>query len=153
MPENVSSPIVDQMQQRYEKLKPEQQDKVSRFLTPQVAATLGVLLGDEVGNFVKQIGRMDLQSLPVPKQAMTFLGEEKVQKFFESAMIKAQEMQEPVAQAGGQPQGLASPQQAPQQAPVSTPAPTGLASPQQGRPQLPLPASSNATAVDNQPIQ
>ncbi len=147
-------PNVTRMQQSFQNLKQEQQDKVSKFLTPQVAATLGVLLGDEVGNFIKQIGRMDLQSVPVPKQAMTFLGDEKVQKFFESAMIKAQELMEQEAQlaAESRPQGLAAPQQqtpAPQQAPVSPPAPTGLAS----RPQLPLPQSSNATATDNQPIR
>ena len=145
--------LVPQMRERFKKLKPEQRDKVSRFLTPQVAAVMGVLLGDGVGSFIKQIGRMDLQSVPVPKQAMTFLGDEKVNKFFESAMLKAQELMEQEAQlaAENKPQGLAAPQQQSpvQQAPVSPPAPTGLAS----RPQLPLPASSNATAVDNQPIQ
>lgn len=146
-------PTITRMQENLQKLKPEQQDKVRRFLTPQVAAAMGVLLGDGVGSFIQQIGRMDLQSVPVPKQAVTFLGDEKIQKFFEGAMLKAQEAMEQEAQlsAESRPQGLASPQQqAPaQQAPVSPPAPTGFTN----RPQLPLPSSSNATVTDNQPIQ
>ena len=141
--------LVPQMKQNFEQLKPPQQDKLRRFLTPQVATAMGVLLGDGVGSFISQIGRMDLQSVSIPQQAVTFLGKEKIDKFFESAMIKAQEAMELEAQASAErrPQGLAAPQQPQQQAPVSPPAPTGLA----GRPQLPLPTSSNP--VPNQPIQ
>jgi len=143
-------PLINQMMQKLQKLKPEQQDKIRRFLTPQVATAMGVLLGDGVGAFIKKVGRSDLQSVPIPVQVTQFLGEEKLQKFIDSNLEKAQELQQQeVQRAGGQRQGLAAPPQQTQQAPVSPPAPTGLAS----RPQLPLPSSSNAAAIDNQPIK
>ncbi len=149
----MSNHFVNLAQQNFQNLNPEQRQKLMRFVgTPQFKIAAGTLFGDEAGEFIGSLGSSGMHLLPVPEQAMTFLGEEKAMAPFLKAMEKKQLVEQ--EQLAAQPQGFAAaPQQAQQQAPVSPPAPTGLASqPQAQQPQLPLPRTSNALSVGNQPI-
>jgi hypothetical protein len=138
-----------EIQQNLKNLKPEQLQKLQRFLTPGFATVAGVLFGDDVGDFLNSIANPAMQLVPVPVKAIQFLGEDKVNKFFQKAAENADLVEQEQMAAQPQQGGFAAPQQAQQQAPESPPAPTGFSN----RPQLPLPTTSNALSVDNQPIQ
>ncbi len=142
--------FVNLAQQNFQQLKPEQQQKMRRFLTPQFATIAGVLFGDEVSDLVNSIGDSSMQSVPMPKKAVQFIGEDKLNKIIQKAVEDAAALEQEQMAAQPQSGGFAAPQQAQQQAPVSPPAPTGFTD----RPQLPLPANSGVgNAVANQPIR
>lgn len=149
----MSNHFVNLAQQNFQQLTPEQQQKMRGLLGDPFSTIAGVLFSDEVKKFIDLIKDPSVQLVPMPKKAVQFIGEEKLQKFIQKALEDADLMEQ--EQMAAQPQqqgGFAAPAQqqaqVQQQAPVSPPAPTGLAQ----RPQLPLPESSNATVIDNQPI-
>jgi len=85
----MSNHFVNLAQQNFQQLKPEQQQKMRRFLTPQFAIVAGVLFGDEAGEFVSSIGDSNMQSVPMPKKAIQFIGEDKLQKIIAKALEDA----------------------------------------------------------------
>ncbi len=141
--------FVNLAQQNFQQLKPEQQQKMRRFLTPQFAIIAGVLFGDEVSEFINSIGDSSMQSVPIPRKAVNFIGEDKLNKIIQKAVEDAALLEQEQMAAQPQQGGFAAPVQAQQQAPESPPTPTSFTN----RPQLPLPTTSNALSVDNQPIQ
>ena len=140
--------FVNLAQQNFQQLKPEQQQKMRRFLTPQFATIAGVLFGDEVSDLVNSIGDSSMQSVPIPKKAVNFIGEDKLNKIIQKAVEDAELLEQEQIAAQPQAQGgfAAAPQQ---QAPESPPTPTGFSN----RPQLPLPTTSSALSTDNQSIR
>ena len=149
LPQQEPNQLVAQFEKSLEQLNDRNKERITKMLTPEAVA-LFRLVDPVLAEHVKGMVDPTKTLRPIPIAVMRDGGEENLRKFIEKGLKNIQELPEPVAQVGGRPQGLGSPsQQVPQQAPVSPPAPTGLAS----RPQLPLPSSSNATAVDNQPIR
>lgn len=145
---------LNEAQQNYANLTPEEKQKIQRFLTPGFAIVAGVLFGDDAGEFLKSIADPSMQLVPAPVKAVQFLGEDKVSKFFQSALEKAGEAEQNQMAAQPKQQGFAAPAQAQQQLPqqqnpVNEQPGPGFSN----RPQLPLPTTSDALSVDNQPIQ
>ena len=144
--------FVNIAQQNLQQLKPEQRQKIQRFLTPQFATVAGVLFGDEVKDFLDSVANPEMQSFPVPKKAVVFLGEDKINKFFQKAAEDADliEQEQMAAQPQAQ-EGFAAPEQQ-QQAPVSPPAPTGFIN-QPQTPNTQSPITENALSTGNPVIQ
>ncbi len=145
---------LNEAQQNYQNLTPEEKQKIQRFLTPGFAIVAGVLFGDDAGAFLKSIADPSMQLVPAPVKAVQFLGEDKVSKFFQSALEKAGQAEHDQLAAQPQPQqqqGFAAPTQQPlpqQQNPVNAQPGPGFTD----RPQLPLPTTSDALSIDNQSI-
>ena len=147
--------FVNLAQQNLQQLKPEQLQKIQRFLTPQFAIVAGVLFGDEVADFLNGVANPAMQSFPVPKKAVVFLGEDKINKFFQKAAEDADLIEQEQMAAQPQQDGFAAPeaqQQLPQQAPVSPPAPTGFINQPQA-PNTQSPITENALSTGNPIIQ
>ena len=144
--------IVTEAQQKLQNLKPEQRQKIQRFLTPGFAIVAGVLFGDEVGDFLNSIADPRMQLVPAPVKAVQFLGEDKVNKFFQKAAEQADAIEQEQMAAQPQQGGFAAPQQLPQQAPESPPAPTGFIN-QPQTPNTQSPITENALSTGNPTIQ
>ena len=142
-----------EIQENLKNLKPEQLQKLQRFLTPGLATVAGVLFGDVAKQVLDQLANPAMQLIPAPTKAVQFLGEDKVNKFFETAALKADEAEQ--AQMAAAPQGgFAAPAQQPQaqqQAPVSPPAPTGFIN-QPQTPNTQSPITENALSTGNPTI-
>lgn len=145
MPEAApKSQLFNQIKQSIQSMDEDSLLKVQGFMTPEFSDVMGLLFGQELTKELAPLVDSSRQLVPVPTQAMKFLGEEKFNNFITKALEKAQESAQQSKQTFVQSQNRNT---APAQS--QSTAPTGLL-PQ--KPRIPIPQSSRSDQTSVPPI-